>query len=56
MLTLGALASLQVFFGIEMTWVMHYWPLGLLALGGWLVVAFFRERAQAAQPPESGSL
>lgn len=53
LLALGALASLQVFFDIEVGWVLRYWPLGILALGAWLVVAYFRERARASGPTDT---
>lgn len=56
LLALGALASLQVFFDIEVDWVLRFWPLGILALGAWLVVAYFRERSQTERPPEGDAL
>jgi len=52
LILLGVVASLEVFFGIEMSWVLRYWPLGILGLGAWLVVAYFRERSAGERSPE----
>lgn len=55
-LALGTLASLQVFFGVELSWMLHYWPLALLAMGAWLTFAWFRERKKSQEPAEPSKL
>lgn len=41
---LGAVASLDVFFKVDLSWLIGYWPLAPLALGAGLIVAWFRDR------------
>jgi LiaI-LiaF-like transmembrane region len=41
---LGLLALAERFFDIDLDWLADFWPLGLVALGGWLIVATLRER------------
>ena len=55
-LALGVMASLQVFFDVELSWMLHYWPLALLAMGAWLTVAWFRERKKGEEPAEPSKL
>lgn len=43
-LILGVIASLEVFFKVDLSWVIGYWPLAPLALGGGLLYAWYRDR------------
>jgi len=44
LIVLGIVASLQLYLDIDLSWTIHYWPLAIIALGAWLVVAWVRER------------
>jgi len=56
LIVLGVVASLQVFFDIDMSWVLRYWPLGLIGFGAWLVWAYFREKRQGEAPAAEGGM
>jgi hypothetical protein len=43
-LILGVIASLEVFFKVDLSWVIGYWPLAPLALGVGLLCAWYRDR------------
>lgn len=45
----GLLALLNLRFGVSLAWLEHWWPAGLVALGLYLVVRAFKDRA-ASQP------
>jgi len=53
LIVLGVIASLQFYLGIDLSWMIHYWPLAIIAFGAWLVFAWFRERAKTAEAQES---
>lgn len=53
---LGTVSALQLFFGIDMGWLLDYWPLGLIGIGIWLVVAGVRERRARAGATEFPSV
>ena len=55
-LILGILASLQLYLGIELSWMLKYWPLGLMGIGVWLIVAWLRERRKREEPAGNGKL
>lgn len=44
LLALGIIASLQVYLDIDLSWILQFWPLALVGIGGWLIFAWFRER------------
>jgi hypothetical protein len=43
-LVLGVIASLEVFFHVDLSWVANYWPLAPLFLGVGLIWAWSREK------------
>jgi hypothetical protein len=45
---LGVIAFLEEFVEIDLRWLYDLWPLLLVAIGVWLVVASLRERRKAA--------
>ena len=55
-LVIGVLASLQLYFGVELSWMLRYWPLGLMGIGAWLIAAWLRERRKREEPAEGGKL
>ena len=54
MLVLGVVASLQLYFDVDLSWMIKFWPLGLMGIGAWLIVAWARERRK--DQPQEGSL
>jgi hypothetical protein len=44
LLVLGAAASLQIYLDVDVSWLLDFWPLGLMAVGGWLVFSWYRDR------------
>ena len=52
LIVLGAVAGLQLYLGIDLSWMIHFWPLAVIASGGWLVFAWLRERAKRAELEE----
>lgn len=48
LIVLGAIASLQLYLGIDLSWMIQYWPLAIIAFGAWLVFAWIRERRKAS--------
>lgn len=56
LIALGGVASLEVFFDIDMSWTLHYWPLGLLGIGVWLVAAHVREKRARERSAEGADL
>jgi hypothetical protein len=55
-LVIGILASLQLYFDIELSWMLRYWPLGLIGIGVWLVAAWLRERRKRDEPAEDAKM
>lgn len=49
---LGTVALLDQYFNIDLRWLYDLWPVSLILVGIWLVVASLRERAKAAQLSE----
>lgn len=45
LLVVGVLALMHNVFDVRMEWIEDWWPLGLVATGGWLVVRSRREKA-----------
>jgi phage shock protein PspC (stress-responsive transcriptional regulator) len=43
LIVLGVVASLQLYFGIDLSWMIRYWPLAIIAFGAYLVAAWYRE-------------
>ena len=54
-LALGIIAALETYLDLDLTWIVRLWPLALIAAGGWLVAAWFRDRKKA-EPEEKGNL
>lgn len=52
LIILGVVASLQLYLGIDLSWTLRYWPLGILAFGAYLVVAWARERRRREEADE----
>jgi len=50
LLVLGIIASLQVYLDIDLSWIIQFWPLALVGIGGWLVFAWFREKHRRENP------
>jgi hypothetical protein len=48
-LILGIMASLEVFFKVDLSWIIGYWPLAPLALGAVLIAAWLRDRRKAEE-------
>lgn len=56
LVVLGLVASLQVYFDVDLSWLLHFWPLGLIGVGAWLVVAWLRERKSWKEPEGESKL
>lgn len=41
---IGVISLIDRFFVVDLTWLADLWPLGLIAVGVWLIVATLRER------------
>jgi hypothetical protein len=54
LLVLGIIASLQVYLDIDLSWIIKFWPLALVGIGGWLIFAWFREKRRR-ETPEAGT-
>jgi hypothetical protein len=52
LIVLGVVASLQLYLGIDLSWLIHYWPMAIMAFGAWLVVAWVRERRKREESVE----
>lgn len=56
LLVLGIVASLQVYLDVDLSWVIKFWPLALVGIGGWLIFSWFRtwsrERRQREEVTE----
>ncbi|MEW5764390.1 MAG: hypothetical protein ACOYXN_07590 [Acidobacteriota bacterium] len=50
---LGAAASLQIYFDVDLSWLLEFWPLGLMAAGGWLILSWYRERRRRQDAEEN---
>ena len=44
LIVLGVVASLQLYLDIDLSWIIKFWPLALVGIGGWLIFAWFREK------------
>jgi hypothetical protein len=44
LIVLGVIASLQLYLDIDLSWMISYWPLAVIAFGAWMVYAWVRER------------
>ena len=55
LIVLGAVAGLQLYLGIDLSWMIHFWPLAVIASGGWLVFAWLRERAKQTEGDDAKS-
>lgn len=53
LLGVGALALFNNFYPLDLSFLQDWWPVALLLLGLWLVVADLRARAQRKLPPPS---
>jgi hypothetical protein len=56
LLAIGAVASLKLFFDVDLTWMLEYWPLALMGIGAWLIVAWFREKRRREEPAGDSKL
>lgn len=51
LLVIGVLALLHQTLGMDMEWVEDVWPLGLIAIGGYLVWKYKRQRSELRNGP-----
>lgn len=49
LVVVGLVLFLNTMFRIPLDWVAHWWPLALVAAGGWLIYADRRAKAQAEE-------
>lgn len=56
LLVLGIVASLQVYLDVDLSWIIKFWPLGLMGIGGWFIFAWsrawFREKRRREEVTE----
>jgi|WetSurMetagenome_2_1015567.scaffolds.fasta_scaffold22360_4 hypothetical protein len=52
LILLGVVASLQLYLGIDLSWMLKFWPLAVIAFGAWLVFSWTRERAKRDEGDE----
>lgn len=50
LLVLGIVASLQVYLDIDLSWIIRFWPLALVGIGGWLIFAWLRDKRRRENP------
>jgi hypothetical protein len=43
LVVIGTLIVLDLNFGVSLSWLKDWWPLGLIGLGGWLILKARRE-------------
>ena len=53
LIALGVVLLSNTLLGFSLDWLASWWPLGLVALGAWLVVKARQERRDA-DPPAGG--
>lgn len=49
LLLIGSVALLDRFFRIDLEWIFDLWPVGLMAIGAWLIWGTIRDRRKASQ-------
>ncbi|MEW6756948.1 MAG: hypothetical protein AB1347_01900 [Acidobacteriota bacterium] len=50
---LGAVASLQIYFDVDLSWLLDFWPVALMAAGGWLIFSWYREKRRRQEVEEN---
>ena len=55
LILLGVVASLELYFGIDLSWMVRYWPLAVIAFGAYLVAAWVREHGRREEAEEESA-
>jgi hypothetical protein len=55
LIVLGVVASFQLYFGIDLSWMIRYWPLAIIAFGAYLVAAWVREHGRREESEEESA-
>jgi len=55
LLLLGIAACLQVYLDVDLSWILKFWPLGLVGIGGWLVASWLRTWLQEKRRREEAA-
>ena len=42
MLVIGITASLEIYFGVDLSWMIRFWPVGLILFGSILIAVWFK--------------
>jgi len=50
---IGIVACLEMYLDIDMTWLFDMWPVALMAMGAWLIIAYFRDRMKLEDSGDS---
>jgi len=51
---IGTTALLDRYFVIDFEWIFDLWPVGLIAIGGWLIWGWLRDRIKGQAEPRLG--